>query len=376
VDKRLRGKRLELRVPRVFSFIDQPNEALAFMGEFVKASRSGARQIFIDQEKSEAIDLCAGSLLNAFALEAAQRLRTNLGGRYPVASEPQEIVVATGAPKALGLALPHLVHFDTFPMRHGGTNRRSKLVPSTNEQVASDLCAYLVRCYADLAGYTLTNDGERRLLNLVGEVLANAEEHAPGHDWYLTGYLRKPGDKPFGDCHIAIFNFGPSLAETLRSLPPGPYRSDVEALVDHHKRWNFFGIVRPGWSEDGLWTLYALQEGVSRLNAPDTSRGVGTADMISEFQRLGGTADPNVQPKMCVVSGSTHILFDISRPMKLQKMENGPDRRVIAFNEPNNLLEPPDTGFVTQLNSPFPGTLISLRFYIDSRYLSAMESEA
>lgn len=371
--KRFERRKFEITVPKVFSFIDSPDDALAVMERFVVLARGGARQVYFDQGKCESIDLCAGALLNVLAVDAELRLKMGLQGRYPASREALEIVIATGLPKALGVVPVELPNFDTFPMRHGGTDRRSGLLPSAKEHVAGELCSYLVNCYRGLGGYSLTAEGKEKLGKIVGEVLGNAEEHAPGNDWFLTGYLRKPQDRAFGDCHISIFNFGPTLAETLRSLPPGDYRSDIEELVGEHQKRGFFGIVRPGWSEDGLWTLYALQEGVSRLNAPGTSRGVGTADMISEFQRLGKTADPAFQPRMCLVSGKTHILFDGRHEMSLAAMEDGSERRVIAFNRDNNLHEPPDAGYVTELTRHFPGTLISLRFYIDSEYLRQVE---
>ena len=99
-------------------------------------------------------------------------------------------------------------------------------------------------------------------------------------------------------------------------------------------------------------------------------RGYGTVDMIEFFQRLGQS--PQSQPRMCVVSGRTHIAFDNRyHQMRPQVTQSGETRRIIAFNKDNNLEQPPEAGYVKQLRHFFPGTLIGLRFYLDKRHLRA-----
>jgi len=44
-------------------------------------------------------------------------------------------------------------------------------------------------------------------------------------------------------------------------------------------------------------------------------------------------------------------------------------KQIIAFNNNNNLQEPPNSNNVIKMKSYFPGTLISLKFYIDEKYL-------
>jgi hypothetical protein len=62
---------------------------------------------------------------------------------------------------------------------------------------------------------------------------------------------------------------------------------------------------------------------------------------------------------MAILSGNTHIMFDGA-----YKMKNDPTgRQVIAFNQNNDLNEPPDDKYVTHLGKAnFPGVIIGIRF--------------
>ena len=133
----------------------------------------------------------------------------------------------------------------------------------------------------------------------------------------------------------------------------------------HHKR----GLFGTSWSRENLWTLYSLQEGVSRFrDQPGGSdRGQGTVKLIDFFQRLGKTLDGQ-KPQMCILSGSTHILFDGTYEMRA--VTKGHEKRqIISFNESNDLWERPDDRYVKSIRGVFPGTLISMSFFLDRKYL-------
>jgi hypothetical protein len=366
---------LSIRSPRVFSLIDNPEESLRYVERVVRAALSGVQTVRIDQSRCGSLDLCAGGLLNAMAIELADSVGTRFGGAYPTTREALEIVVATGLPKALGIPLPELPTFLVFEARTGGDeagpDRRSRLQPSRQETVAGQLTGYLAACFRQY-DINLELDARSRLGHLVGEVLINASDHAGGHRWFVSAYLRQPSENDYGDAHITIFNFGPTMAETLQRLLPGDLRTDIEQLLAEHRKRSYFTMVGPRWTEEGLWTLYALQEGVSSKASAETARGVGTADMIEEFQILGRTEGAEATPKMCLLSGHTHILFDGRYKMRPAQMADGSARRIIAFNTENDLWQPPDLTAIRHLDHRFPGTLLSIRFYLDPRYLKTL----
>ena len=47
------------------------------------------------------------------------------------------------------------------------------------------------------------------------------------------------------------------------------------------------------------------------------------------------------------------------------------DKRIIAFNKENDIYAPPDRNNVIKMSEYFPGTVISLKFYLDNRYITS-----
>lgn len=363
-DGRKNRRERQVTIPPTFSFIDAPDEALASLEEVVYWSRRSASRLRIDQRRCTDLDLCAGSVLVALGLEARGSLRTRLSGYLPIDGVARDIVLATGFPRVLKLRFAPRQHFKVLDPIHGPnlTRRKGKLhVPDFT--IASDrLTDYITACYA-AHGVDFSSE-QGRLAKLLTEVLENAEIHGGDrHGWWVAGYLRHPDGEAYGDCHIAIFNFGRTLSQTLRDIQDSSQRSEIEGLVRAHASRGLFERHRERWTEDDLWTLYALQEGVTRFyGVAGTRRGAGTALMISAFQDLGRTASGDREPKMSVTSGKTHIVFDGRYRMALKD-----GRRVIAFNDANELMQAPAQGTVMHLKRHFPGTVISLRFFIDPK---------
>jgi hypothetical protein len=71
---------------------------------------------------------------------------------------------------------------------------------------------------------------------------------------------------------------------------------------------------------------------------------------------------------MVLISGSTRIYFNDKYHMGPKNI-GGQERQWIAFNEENDLAQKPDPNNVHSLKAFFPGTVLTLRFYIDEKYL-------
>jgi len=359
--------------PKRFSFIEAPDEAIAVLNDLVRFSlQSRTKKIVVHQEDCVLIDHCAESAATALAVQAHGWPMVRFQGTFPTSEEQRDIVRATGLPSRLGINLSEPDGFLKFPLQHERRARGTAERSSIKEVLASEVAKHVNTCLNEYH-WELTDASKMYLISLVGEILENAEEHSQRDDWWIAGYLRRKSEVSYGDCHITIFNFGRTLAESLQDLPADSMlRGRIDSLVRQHKKGFFSG----GWTEENLWTLYALQGGVSRLNqGRDTlggDRGTGTVQMIEFFQHLGSSTVAEQPPKMCVVSGSTHILFDGTYKMKRQKTANGEVAEIIAFNKQNDLRKAPDPKYVRNLKKPFPGTLISLRFYIDPKNLERL----
>lgn len=369
----VRSRANVINFPRVFSFIEAPDDAIATLREIADAVSSKSRHVVhLDQHDCEVIDYGAEAVACILSKAAAQAFSLGFRGRYPTDRDLRETVVATGLPKELGIVLPDLPSFTPFPLYHGKANLETASKSSEKERATFKFVEYVHRCLGKHS-WGLNTEGKGYLAGLVSEVVGNAEDHADRDDWWIGGYMRLSKTGDVGDCHVVIFNFGRTIFESMKELSEtSPLRKEIERLVRKHKRLNFFNRA---YQEEQLWTLYALQQGVSRFKDGGTAtldRGQGTADMIRFFQLLGQTRQDGVDPKMCVVSGSTYILFDHEYKMR-REQRDGEERSIIAFNQSNDLEKRPDPKSVRRLKNFFPGTLISLRFYLDQGHLDNLK---
>jgi hypothetical protein len=332
-------------------------------------------KIHFDHSKCTMLELGASAVMDVITLEirngwAKRKVKYQLGGRLPDDESIKEIIRASGLTKNLKVADQALSeakakNYLLFDLISGGKEYASPHSSSETEKAEQKLTDYFDACLKK-SGFHLTIDGRRNLSIMVGEMMTNAEEHSGHGRWFVTGYLRKQDG--YDEVNIAIFNFGRTIYETFDEKIDPSLRADLKHLSDHHTQKGFFGSE---WSEETLWTLYSLQEGVSRYTGTPrgTDRGTGTVRMIEFFQNLGRKDDAKLEPKMCLLSGSAYILFD-SRYKMLSEPVDNEMRSTIAFNSTNSLLDPPDKNNVKKIHGHFPGTIVSLKFFLDKKYLS------
>ncbi|MCS4173843.1 hypothetical protein [Salinibacter ruber] len=371
----IRINKREVRFPECFSFIEDPDTAVETLYEVVDACNSGDRStVCLDQDRCRTIDYGAEAVASAIAKAASDGYAVRFQGKYPESRPAKEAVMAAGLPKHLGLDLPDLPHFEPFELHHGRKrNNEWGHRSSEKERVATRFVQYIDRCLSNY-GYRLTRDAKRYIGGLCGEIINNCEDHAGRDDWWIGGYMRMNPNKEIGDCHVAIFNFGDTISETIKEIDKASKTySSIKDLINKHCVGRQIPLVGDKFEENQLWTLYALQQGVSRFRGNEgthsADRGQGTTEMIRFFQELGQTKDSTIKPKMCILSGNTHIKFDGEYRMEETSSKWG-NREIIAFNEDNSLEKPPDPNKVKKISSYFPGTVISLKFYVDQHYLS------
>lgn len=378
---RYRRGDLRIQFPTSFSIIDDPDAALDVFGTLValgsREKRSRYEPIVLDQSRCAVIDLGAEAIASALGLELIRKHGRQFAGYYPANEIMHQMVVAAGFARFVGRSNVSGSDYHTFDLRRcKRQTAKTAELSSFGEIESTHLTEYVNRCLREYR-YEMNVSAKRRLASLVSEVMENADNHSGRSEWWVCGHLLQPPGSSYGNCHITIFSFGDTMAESLQALPADSLlRRNIEALVAEHTKRGFFSFG-PTWTPENLWTLYALQEGVSRLNIAPTAgdRGRGTADMIEFFQRLGQSESAGSPPQMCVLSGSTHILFDGKYRMRSERTASGEERRVIAFNGENDLTQRPDDRYVRNLRGFFPGTAVSMRFYLDSDHLEAISGD-
>jgi hypothetical protein len=365
---------VDLRIPRQFSMIENPNETIEFLNTLRSVVGSpDVTEINIDHETCEHTDLCASVLMDVMLMAARKhwrwtKQRVVVRGTLPPPEHPiHKLLVNSGVvanvvrPSNVPVILTTGIH--KFELVKG--SKSAPLSSGRKEIVSSGLAAYFANCMR-MSGFQLKEQAKMLLTSIVSEVLDNAELHGNADGfWYAIGYFNPDATNAVdSSCHIVLFNFGDSLHKSLRRSPE--LKKSLTAMT--RRQGGVATTKGREHSEPTLWTLYALQEGVSRLsNEPgEVGRGGGTVDMIKFFDELSAG-----DQRLCIVSGEAYILIDGTyRPSK-----DANNNTVLAFNAGNDLNQLPDPRCVYALTERFPGTLISLRFPFDKEHLERLTLE-
>jgi hypothetical protein len=395
-ERRLRADGLKhagLTNPGIFSLIANPEQSLGALTLLRRTLELPTlRSINFDHTECQLLDLCAsvvqdvlimkGRLQSSFRRSGGLQVTGNLPDDKP---QVKMMLFSAGIMRHLGLTSPEDIPSDLRERLRFSELRSGSASPphltSDSELAASELADFFDECLK-IEQHQLKPALKSNLIQLITEVLDNAEQHGRADKtWYTIGYYnRHENPEEGGECHIVLFNFGDSIFESLNRDDTSPElkRQIADLAAEHERKGYFTATVNqmglewvPLWEEESLWTLYALQEGVSRFtNQPDgIDRGNGTVKVIEFFTELASGL-----PQMALLSGKTHILFD--GKYRLNDIPIGSEtRKVIAFNASNDLKERPDEKYVRTLSHKFPGTLLSLRFHLRRTDLSQIKGK-
>lgn len=387
---RITGRSIEIRAPKVFSIMDNPEGVLQTICVLAKADNEHKlERIHLDFEQIQNQDLAAQALIAKLVDEIdvsaklSRRFPVQWSGIYPKDQAHCRLLKATGVIKQLRVKHEYLSPQEesklTLFVRHCRHYIAAiKPMDADEKSKASEKFAdYINRCLAS-TGKRLTDSARHLLCSRIGELLGNAEEHAGMVDWTIKGYLDTSLPTPM--CEFVIFNFGKSLAESFHDLKDGSYTMDqIRPYMEKHSKRGFFNR---SWRSEDLLTVMALQQGVSSKNTgPNTTRGNGMTDLIVFFQRINDelVKDRESGAKMTIISGDTRVLFDgtyKTRTGEAQVHQMKAARAgLIAFNPENDLMQPPDPKYVKPLDGVMlPGTLISVQFVVPTSSLVSLES--
>lgn len=371
--------KVTLIVPRCFSISDNPDDTIDFLRElYYYGSRLDIKEINIDHSECYDLEIAASTIMDVIVLaikEFHRRSKSNISfcGTIPAEGRVKDVFMASGLAVHMELDMEQRISIDWEKIK------RFKLISGYHRSeisgiTATKLTEYIITCM-ETQGYTLKSRGRNLLGNLFGEVLNNCEIHG-GEDttWFALGHYQqyKTAEK-YGEIQLVIFDFGNTIYEQLKESTTSEETKEKLRYFSHvHEK--YFGKK---WTEEMLYTLLALQEGISRLKNGSVEgnrrRGIGTVRLIESFQQIGQTHDKR-KPLMTITSGSTHIKFDRTYRLKKEEFNDKEmgegQRRIIAFNENNDIFQPPEHKFVQHLSTFFPGTIISMKFFFDREYLT------
>lgn len=381
INPQINGIKGVFKVPRYFSLIEKPEESYSFIYRFLSSLLAQEYTHYqIDYSGVKKIDLGAQIYFDALMLDLIKFLKrcskhpkTNsrveeIEGVNINNEDVRKILFSVGSPTILDNKTIHFKDIIRYPLCVRRVKANSDKVKAAEKKDidTSRLAEYVIECLGRM-NKTLNEDRIDDLCKVIGEVLINAEEHSTTNCRYSVGYFKEVNhnDDEYGVFHLVILNFGMSIYEKFKD-PYCENKEVVEKMISLSKKyttkkWFEFGQ----FEEETLWTLYALQEGVTSVSPEEyASRGNGSIQFIESFFNIKGDLDVDDKSRLNIISGNTQIHFDGQYGIR-EITKNKENFKVMTFNKSGNIEEPPDRKYVKRRSTYFPGTIIEAKILIN-----------
>lgn len=365
-----------IKIPEEFSISENAEQVIYILRRvYTVAINPQIDKIIFDHSECVNLGLSASTMMDIIILAVEKYRERNmhpleLEGELPYDAQVRDILLASGLPYHLGAESmvefdkDHVERFETIMGVHD-------LYANKSDETATKLTNYFNKCLKTQS-MELNDEGKRLLSRILGEVISNCEIHGgDAATWYTQGHYQIRRDK-FGEMQLLFLTIGNTIYEGLKSTSSNETKEKLLYILNAHHKY-----LSRQWDEEMIYTVFALQEGISRLRDKSIegyeSRGSGTVSMIEMFNDIG-ESETGLKPRMTIISGRTQIKFGENYKMKSvsfcndRVFETG-DKKIIAFNKENNIYYPADPENVKKISQYFPGTIISLKFYLDSRYI-------
>ena len=367
-----------IHIPEIFSISENAENVIKLLRKVYTIIRSQkTSELIFDHTKCSNLELSASTIMDIIVLAVCKyREREDsvlsLEGLLPHNDTVRNILLASGLPYHL-----HAEHGLSFDEKHV---ERFKTIKGQHDKYANKadgtstkLMLYFNRCLKT-QGMELNEEGKRLLSRILGEVISNCEIHGgETATWYTQGHYQMKDNNSFGEMQILFLTLGDTIYEGLLNNSSSETNRKLQHILNRQRK-----NMNSKWDKEMIFTVFALQEGISRLRDENIEgyegRGSGTVSMIEMFNDIGKCKN-GLTPQMTIVSGKTLIKF--TDKYKMEEKEFNCDiafgtgvKRIIAFNHDNDIYSPPDANNVIKMSEYFPGTVISLKFYLDNRYIT------
>lgn len=375
-----------LMLPEVFSLSDNYSESMFFLKRlFYVLHKAQVEIIDLDYGSCKRLDLdasiCMDLILDCFIRHYN---RCTIKGYRPKIEKIRPVNVSKLDKKNIrflfsigafkNIRRVYIKHQDVIPfdLRIGDSNLPGRA--GIKEVHETQIVDYILECLRKMR-QTLTPESEQNLSKVVGEVMANAEEHSKFRYRFSIGYFEdnvEPNvESHIGIFNLVIFNFGQTIYESFQSNKVSP--ALLKQMKDLSTRYTRNGFIKKAeFEEETLWTLYSLQDGVT--STENWKRGNGSMRFIESFFKLKGDIKKDNTSKLVLMSGNTRIIFDGTYPIVEKLQNNNTSYKMMTFNESGDIHDKPDKEFVKFASEFFPGTMISAKIRLTYNNIEAIEN--
>ncbi len=365
--------------PKYFSFKKGYNDTIIFIRQYLSTYFFGKKHIILDFSKCEVSSIAAFTLLH-IVIHQTELFKNKYNNSYQYSQclkkvkfrfSAKDIKTNKFISAIFGIDLP-----SEFPNLKNSLYLpldlifgRKRLCENNMKGSASTKVTKFVNEALRKIGFELNKYGEKHIGNLIGEVLANCEDHCYNNsNWYIDGlaFAEGEGETEIVQLNISIVNVGKSMYEAFEETKE--FNKDIYSRVsDKYKKHQekFTSILK--FEKESLYTLYLLNDGISRLKYKDSSRGNGTTRFLNSFITLGGIGNENKKYNslLNIISGHTVITCDNEfKPIAREEL------MIIPLNRNNNPTELPDKKYLNYHEEYFPGTILECSIYINRQNMT------
>lgn len=369
-----------IKIPKKFCFFADPVGTNNFFKDLRKTiCKKKPYDYHISHENTDEIGLAASFLFDQLLKDErtywGQRgIVINFSGRISNVSKVNNFLLSYGLLKELGIPTRKFPP-NSFDQDYGNKYITLKMQGSKKNlyqksQASCLLVEYFDQCFR-YNGMTITPDAQRDLIDSIGEIIGNAEEHCGKEDgqWYALGCYNKENH----NCTFAIINYGRTIYENLsnKNSTAATVINRIKKIIDSHRPFleKTYGKLTKA-HEEPIWNVMALQDGISSLRTSagrGRTRGQGIMDVLHFIEIV---KSKNSVTKISLISGASAIIIDYAYPIIEKPVGEGKEiRRIITFNKEQDLRYPPDKRKVLTLKDKFEGTIFAGSFIIDKKYL-------
>lgn len=370
-------------VPEEFSILDNPNKSYLVLKQLISALLiENNDSVLLDYRNCKKVELSTQVLLDIILkdfwsfrtkINQLEKLKSKIfpsiiGGINIYDEEIQKLLFSVGSPTILNNTEKKFK--DIIPYKlciHN--NEKEKDFQKRIEQKEIDtteMADYVIECLKRM-NKKMTRDKLNDLCTVIGEILINAEEHSTTKYRFSIGYFKEEtgNENHFGVFRLVILNFGNTIYEKFKSedCPNQDIVERMKLLSQNYTKKNWFSSSE--FEEENLWTLYALQEGVTSIAYDKHKRGNGSIRFIESFFNIKGSQVVDDISRMSIVSGKTRIIFDGFYNISSKTNINGEIFKVMTFNNSENIEDKPDNKYVYCMDNYFPGTFVSARILLN-----------
>jgi hypothetical protein len=368
-------------VPEEFSIIENSQESFDTLKQIVSALiiEDYYDIIRLDYSKCAKIGLDAQIILDIilkdylkFASLCKQSNREkkkyftfNIGGQNINNINIKKILFSVGSPSVLGIKQIEFKDVEKYCLCIHDNDKYKDTLSKMNQKDldTTDMADYVIRSLQKMKR-TITSDKRDDLCTVIGEILINAEEHSTTKYRFSVGYFNEEyiDEKHCGVFRLVILNFGQTIYEKFKSndCPNKDVVNQMDKLSKDYVKNSLFSPRK--FEEETLWTLYALQEGITSI--PNSKRGNGSIRFIDSFFNIKGSKELDNISMMAIVSGKSRIIFDGKYEI-VKKIDGKEIYKVMTFNNTGKIEDKPDNQYVYNDKYYFPGTLISARILLN-----------